>query len=131
MKLTKDIRSDLRTANKMRLPWWGVLCLLFVCMPLPWLFDHFGKLSLMLPIWNCFAVLGLIVVLKWNLKRHLWFWITITIIAALHVALILFIPWTTKWVPALAIAAVDSMDFILILATLLVVGKLVGSPDEI
>ena len=43
-----------------------------------------------------------------------------TIIAALHVPLVLFIPWTTKWVPALAIATIDSVDLIVILAILTV-----------
>jgi hypothetical protein len=45
------------------------------------------------------------------------------IMAALHVPLILFIPWTTKWVPALAIAAIDSADFCVILAVLSIAGK--------
>jgi hypothetical protein len=50
------------------------------------------------------------------------------VLAALHVPLILFVPWTTRWVLALAIAAIDSEDLILILAIRSVVGKLVESP---
>ena len=64
MSLANDVKSDIKTAKKMRLPWWAVLSLLIVGMPLPWLFDHFGRLSLMLPVWNSVAVLGFSFVLK-------------------------------------------------------------------
>jgi hypothetical protein len=131
MSIAKDVRSDIKAAKKLRLPWWAVLCLLVFGMPLPWLFDHFGKLDLMLPIWNSVAVLGLMFVLKWRLRRHAWFWITMTVIAALHVPLILFVPWGTRWVPALAIAAIDSLDFCLILWILSFVGKLVEGPKNV
>ena len=48
------------------------------------------------------------------------------VIAALHVPLILFVPWITSGVPALAITVIASADFCLILWILLVVEKLVG-----
>jgi hypothetical protein len=51
-----------------------------------------------------------------------------TIVAALHVPLMLFVPWTSKWVPALAIAAIDSADLIVMLAILSVVGKYMEGP---
>ncbi len=125
MSLVNDVKSDIKAAKQMRLPWWAVLCLLIGGMPLPWLFDHFGSLNLMLPTWNSVAVLGFIVVLKWSLRRHVWFWITMAALAALHVPLILFVPWTTRGVPALAIAVIDSGDFCLMLWIISIVGKIV------
>ena len=74
-------------------------------------------------------MLGFAIAVKWRLRRRAWFWITITILAALHVPLILFVPWTPKWVPAIAIAAIDSADLIAMLAILSVVGKLVEGPN--
>jgi len=37
----------------------------------------------------------IVVVLKyfWDLRNRVWFWLTITFIVSLHVALILLIPW--------------------------------------
>ena len=61
--------------------------------------------------------------LKWKLRRQTWFWIAITVSAALHVPLILFVPWTTRWVPALAVMVGAMADFFLILWILLVVEK--------
>lgn len=82
-----------------------------------------------LPLINVVGVLGLIVALEWKLRRHAWFWITMTIIAALHVPLILFVPWGVRWVPAAAIAVIDSADFCAILAILSVVGNYMQRPE--
>ena len=118
-----DLKNDIDAAKRIRLPWWVLLPGVIVAAFSAALFDHFGKLYLVLPVLNSMAVLGFLVALKWKLRTRMWFWITMLIFAALHVPLILFIPWTTKWVPALAIAAIDSADFCVILAILSVVEK--------
>ena len=128
MPLANDIKNDIKAAKKMWLPWWAVLCLIIGGMPIPWLFDHFGRLNLALPTLNCVGMLGFAIAVKWKLRRCAWFWITMTIIAALHVLLILFVPWTTKWVPAIAIAFIDMADFCVILTILSVVGKFMEGP---
>jgi hypothetical protein len=128
MPLVNDIKDDIKEAKRIRLPWWAVLCLIIGSLPIYWLFDHFGRLNISLPMLNGIAVLGFILVVKRKLRRLAWFWIAMTIIAALHVPLVLFVPWTTRWVPALAIAAIDSADFCMILAILSVVGKFTERP---
>lgn len=130
MSIANDVKSDIKAAKKLHLPRWAILPGIAVAFLTAWLFDHFGKLNLMLPIWNSIAVLGLMFTLKWRLRRHAWFWVAMTVIVALHVPLILLVPWGTKWVPALAIAAVDSLDFCLILWVLSFIERLVGGPRE-
>jgi hypothetical protein len=131
MPLTNDIKNNVKAAEKMRLPWWAVLCLIIGALPIYWLFDHFGRLNIALPTLNCVAMLGFAVAVKWKLRRHVWFWITMTIFVALHVPLILFVPWTTMWVPAIAIAAIDSADLIAMLAILSVVEKFIQRPENL
>jgi len=124
-----DLKNDIDAAKRIRLPWWALLSVVIVAAFSAALFDHFGKLYLVLPVLNSIAVLGFLIALKWKLRTRMWFWITMLIFAALHVPLILFIPWTTKWVPALAIAAIDSADFCVILWVLLVVGRFMGESE--
>jgi hypothetical protein len=128
MSLVNDVRSDIKAAKKLRLPWWGVLCGIVGSFLCAWLFDSLGKLELVLPALNSIAVLGFMLVLKRKLWPYAWLWSTMSVLAALHVPLVLFVPWTTRWVPALEIAVIDSADFCLILWILVVVGKLVGGP---
>ncbi len=126
--MIQDIKNDIKEARKVRLPWWALLCLAIGSLPIYWFFYRFGKVDLALPMLNCILVLGFLIVLKRTLWPHMWFWVAMAVLAALHVPLVLFVPWTTRWVPALAIAAIDSADLILILTMLAVIGKLVDGP---
>jgi hypothetical protein len=129
MPPAKDMKNDIKAAKKIWLPWWAVLCLIIGGLPVVWLFDHFGKLNLFLPTFNCISILGLTFAVKRKLGRHAWFWGTMAILGALHFPLILFVPWTTKWVPAIAIAAIDSVDLVMMLAILSLVGKFMEGPS--
>ena len=81
-----------------------------------------------MPTMCSIAVLGLAIAIKWRLRRHVWFWIAVTVIAALHILLILFVPWPTKWVPAAVFAGFGSVDLYGMLAILYVVGKFLERP---
>ena len=73
----------------------------------------------------------MIVAFKWRLRRRAWFWLTTGFAAALHVPLIMYVPWTTKWVPALAIAGIASVDFCAILWLVDAVGRFVDGPGAV
>jgi hypothetical protein len=128
MSLANDVRSEIKAAKKIRLPGWAVLCLAIGTLLCLFLFDNFGKLDFVLPTMNSILVLGFMLGFKRKLWRHAWFWGTMAVITALHVPLILFVPWGSKWVPALAIAVIDSVDFCLILWILAVVEKSMREP---
>ncbi len=128
MSLTNEVRDEIKAAKKLRMPGWVVACVIIVSFLCAQLFERFGKLNLVLPILNSIGVLGFIIAFKRKLWQHAWFWGTMTAIAVLHVPLILFVPWTSRWVPALAIAVIDSLDFCLILWILAVVGKFMREP---
>ena len=125
MSLVDDVRGEITTA-KSYVPWWGVLCVVIGSYLCAELLDKLGKLDLVVPILNTVVVLGFMLALKRKLWQHAWFWVTMFLIALIHVPLILFVPWGTKWVPALAIAVIDSADFCLILWIISAVGKFNG-----
>jgi hypothetical protein len=114
--------------RKMRLPWWGVLCVILGALAVLILFDHFGQLALARPTMISAAMVVIAIAMRWRLKRHVWFWVTMIVFAALHVPLILFVPWTTKWVPALAIIPIGIADLFIMLWVLSVVGKFMEGP---
>jgi len=128
MPLANDIKNEAKAAQKMRLPWWGVLCGIIGSTLSAWLFDHFGRLDLALPTLISIGTLGFAIAIKWKLRGHVWFWITMTAIVAFHVPLILFVPWTTKWVPAPLLVPFCIADLIVILAIVSIVEKFVESP---
>ncbi|MGH9734139.1 MAG: hypothetical protein ACRD8A_06075 [Candidatus Acidiferrales bacterium] len=129
MSEISDAKREIQEAKKLRLSWRTKLLIIVIGAPTTFLFALYGRLELALPLMNILGVLGLMILFKWKLRKQAWFWITLAVIAALHVPLILFVPWGTKWVPALAIAVIASLDFCLILWIFVVVEKLMGKQD--
>jgi hypothetical protein len=117
--------------RKMRLPWWGVLCVIILgglaCVDLVRSFRQVSNLAR--PTMTSAAMVIIAIAMRWKLKRHVWFWITMIVLAALHVPLILFVPWTTRWVPAFVIIPIGMADLYLMLWVLSVVGKFMGGPE--
>lgn len=114
--------------RKMRLPWWGMLGIILGGLPVLILFDHFGKFNLARPTLTSAVIVVIAITMRWKLRGHFWFWITMIVLAALHVPLLLLVPWTTRWVPAFVIIPIGMADLYLMLLVLSVVGKLMEGP---
>ena len=65
-------------------------------------------------------------VMKWELRGHVWFWGVMFIVAELHVLLILSVPWTTKWIPALVMTPIAAADVAGILTIIKLLEKQFG-----
>jgi hypothetical protein len=86
-----------------------------ILMPILLLFIYFGKADMGLTL---FIVLGVIIVaikIRWNLRKHIWFWAIIAAIFALHVPLFLIIRWPNGKTPGLLYGLPFAVfDFLLI-----------------
>ncbi len=107
----------------MRIPSWGYIFIPVGAFLLSALLDHFGKLALARPTVFSVTMIVIAVAMRWKLKGLMWFWITMASLAALHVPLILFIPWTTKWIPVLVIIPFGIADLYAMLWVVSVVEK--------
>jgi hypothetical protein len=129
-RISKVVKKDIKEAKKIWLPWPAIFCLFVLALLLRGMLKDSGLLYLYRPIWNGVLVFGFLFYLKWRLRRHAWFWATMAAVAALHVLLILFVPWTNKWVPALVTAGVDSLDICLVFWILGIVEEFAGGPND-
>jgi hypothetical protein len=80
-----------------------------------------------LPIWGLYAYLGdpgrgqaawvssamicLAARFYWDLRKYVWFWVTITLIVLVHVPLIVLIPWPFKQLTYIAALSFGYADF--------------------
>lgn len=92
-------------------------------LPISLLFVYFGRFELARPSLVSIGMIAIAIALRWKLRRHVWFWITMAFQAALHLPLIVFIPWTTKWIPAVVIVPVGVADLYIMLWILSIVGE--------
>lgn len=125
-----SIKVITKEDKQMRLPWWGVLCVIAGTILIGLLFIEFGRFDLARPSLLSAAAIFLTIIMRWKLKRHVWFWLAIIGFAVLHVPLILFVPWTTKWIPAFVIIPIGIGDLYVMLWILSVVGKFMGDQQE-
>jgi hypothetical protein len=126
ISLVSAIKREIRQAQKIRLPVWSYVPLISASFLVCWAFDEVGKFNMALPAMNAVAVFAFLLVLKRNLLRRGWFWAVMSVFAALHVAVVLLVPWTDKWVPALVIGGIGSLDIVAILAVLVVTARALG-----
>jgi hypothetical protein len=82
-------------------------------------------------------VLGMIMVaikIRWNLRRHLWFWATIVFILVLHVPLVFMVRWPQGKGPTLLYTMpIGIADFLIILGAVGLAERVFGkdsSDDE-
>lgn len=126
MSLRGSVKRSVKQAKQLRISWTSGLAILGGTLLIGGMLEHFGRFDLATPTVYSAGAIGLAIATKWELKGQLWFWITMTVIAALHVPLILFVPWTTKWVPAIVIAPFLAVDLYAILVILSVIEKFVA-----
>lgn len=69
---------------------------LLCALPVWALFAFFGKWERGLGAAVCTSAVFLVVAVRWDLRRHLWFWITIGFSLLLQTPLVLLLPWRVR-----------------------------------
>ncbi len=96
-----------------------------ILLPMLLLFIYLGKADMGLAV---FIVLGVGIVaikIRWNLRKHIWFWAIIAIILALHVPLVFIVRWPEGSVPTLFYTLPFGLvDFLIISGALRIAEKL-------
>ncbi|HKU20846.1 MAG TPA: hypothetical protein VJQ50_07510 [Terriglobales bacterium] len=130
MSLIHELKREIQEAKKLRrLSWRTKLLMVVIGTPMFFLYlIHGGRVELFWPSVLTVIVLGVVIRFKWKLRKQAWFWATMAVIAVLHVLWVLFVPWTTKWIPVFVYTGLATVDFVLILWILLVIEKFMEGP---
>ena len=92
-----------------------VLAALVLTSPVAFLFIEVGEPGTGRAAWICLGMLVIAVKVRWELRRKSWFWATVTLIAIIETPLIILVPWTSKWIPAVVILPFGLADGVAIL----------------
>ena len=71
----------------------------------------------------CAFVIGTTSRAFWDLRKHVWFWITMSILVVAHVPLVLLIPWSSKSYPGMVLLPVALLDFAIVYGCIISVEK--------
>jgi len=128
MSQINELKREIQEAKKLRLSWRTKLLIFIVGAPTTFLFALYGRLEMVWPLAITIGMIAIVIRFKWKLRRQTWFWVTMAVIAVPHVLWVLFVPWTTKWIPVFVYIGIATVDFVLILWILLFVEKFMGGP---
>ena len=72
-------------------------------LPLTFLFDHFGKYDLGMNLSLCLGMNAIVIRIRWELKKYVWFWVVMAIVVAAELPIVFTVKWPHQWVPAVAL----------------------------
>jgi hypothetical protein len=101
---------------------------ILLAAPVFLLFAYFGE-----PGRGRAAAVGVLVLAmaagaSWDLRREVWYWVTIVLLVACHAPIILLVPWTDKSFPGLTLLPIAVLDFAIVFAVIKLVEKAVKNP---
>lgn len=92
------------------------LILAAILAPVLLLFIYLGKADMGLAAVIALGMIIFAVKIRWNLRKHVWFWATIVFILALHVPLVFIVRWPQGNVPIIFYSMpIGIADFLIIL----------------
>jgi hypothetical protein len=99
------------------------IAIVVLTSPLFFLFDSFGEPGNGRAAWVGAGMILIAMKVRWELRTHIWFWITMSCIVAFHIPLVIFVPWTSRWIPAIGILPIGVADLAVIFGCLSLVEK--------
>jgi len=89
-----------------------------ILAPVFFLITYFADADMGLAACVVLGMIMLAIKLRWNLRKHIWFWAIIAVILALHVPLVLMVRWPQGHAPTLFYTMpLGIADFLIILGT--------------
>jgi|ERR1035437_965958 hypothetical protein len=107
------------------------LAAIAVATPVIPLLAWLGRPELERPAFFAAATLAVAIEVCRGLRGRLWFWILTIAIAACHVPLVVLLPWHAGWIPAPVIFLACLADFLIILAIIGFIEKLLGRTADL
>ena len=113
---------------------YSAVAILILLLPVFLLFRHFGRIDLALPACIYLGMILVAIRIRWDLRKHLWFWCTVIIVLLLQTLAIILIPFPHITVTRITILPIGLADFLIILGVIrfveTVIIKAVPPQDE-
>ena len=101
-----------------------------VTSPVFFFFAGQGKAGTGRAAWILAGMFFIDIKMRWRFRCRAWFWITIACLLALHVPFILYVLWTGRWIPAVAILPIGVLDLGVILGSITFAEKLASDSSD-
>jgi hypothetical protein len=104
---------------------WTGLLMAALAAPVFFVFVYLGKAEIGFTVSIVLCMTMIAVKLRWQLRRHTWFWMAIAFILSLHIPFFYFVRWPQTNIPTIAFSMpIGIADFLLISGAISLAEKL-------
>ncbi len=103
--------------------WLWSMAAVVLTSPFFFLFNSVGKSGTGRAAWLSAVAILLAMKVRWELRNYLWFWLTMACIVGAHIPLVLLVPWTSRWIPAIGLLPIVVADIAVIFGCLHLIEK--------
>ena len=110
----------------------GFAYLILLCSsPILLIFFLVGGLQIGIGAWICTAFVMLVVRIRWDLRRYVWFWITICLALLLQIPLVMVVPWNDRNLTWIILFPIATLDYAVVYGCVRLVEKLMKADKNI
>jgi len=121
------------TQKKKRADYTGVI-IGAILLPVLVFFIHLGKQDMGESVCIVLGMIMLAIRIRWDLRKHLWFWGIIVSLLVLHIPLFILVRWPQGWTPAIGMLPIGVADCLIIVGVVRFVEKFIAKshpPGEV
>lgn len=104
-----------------------LLVIMLIVIPVYLIFLYFGEEDVGRTASLVLAIALVAVAIRWDLRKHVWFWVTVVGVYSLHLPLILKFRWPDRWVSGVELAGIGLPDFLIMLGCIWLVEKIANA----
>jgi len=103
---------------------------LLYAVPIFILFCFLGKWEMGIGAWICSGLVFLVIRTRWDLRKHVWFWIAVAFGFVLQAPIVLLIPWGNRNLTGISLLPVAVLDYGLVYGCVKLAEMLIRKGDR-
>ncbi|MHB1937685.1 MAG: hypothetical protein ACYCOR_13995 [Acidobacteriaceae bacterium] len=107
----------------------AALLAMLLASPVFLFFIYLHKVEEGIGAWICAGIVVVSIIVRWDLRSSVWFWVAISIGALLQVPFVLFVPWTNRYMSFVSFLPFGLLDYALVYGCIKLAEKVMGRGD--
>ena len=107
----------------------AALLAMLLASPVFLFFIYLHKVEEGIGAWICAGIVVVSIIVRWDLRSSVWFWVAISIGALLQVPFVLFVPWTNRYMSFVSFLPFGLLDYALVYGCIKLAEKVASRGD--
>lgn len=87
---------------------------MLVASPVFLLFIWLGRVEQGIGVWICVGIVIAVIVVRWDLRGSIWFWLAVSVAGVLQIPFVVFVPWMNRHMSFVSFLPFGALDYIIV-----------------